>query len=385
MRRAFVVLALLPGIGCANGSPVQPDGYLATTTTTDASSTGSGSPCANGLKDLSETDVDCGGSCADCDNGRACKEGTDCVSGFCDADACAPCGSPADCSPGASCVSGVCGGCVDSSGCVPGQLCVAGNCGPCATNEECAGEPPGKHICSNGSCGGCTADAQCPSGQTCVLGECGSCALSSDCPSGYVCSLGHCYQGYDVQMYQCPGPVSLGGGAWGFYGCQNQITNTPTCREIEYPTTQDFPCTPAGKMGILTGTLTPPTDAFAIEVYQCPGITGLGGGAWGFYGCQNQITNTDTCLEIESPTTQTFPCTDLGRILIGTGNVAAPPGGQAVKLYECPGITSLGGGDWSFYGCQNQITNTPTCNEIESPKTQDFPCDPVGTIGLGPN
>lgn len=51
-----------------------------------------------------------------------------------------------------------------------------------------------------------------------------------------------------VDMYQCPGPVSLGGGKWGYYGCQNQITNTPTCYEVEYPTSQTFSCTYIGKM-----------------------------------------------------------------------------------------------------------------------------------------
>jgi len=53
-----------------------------------------------------------------------------------------------------------------------------------------------------------------------------------------------------VQMYQCPGIVSLGGGAWGFYGCTGQITNQPTCIEIEYPNSQVFSCTPIGKMGL---------------------------------------------------------------------------------------------------------------------------------------
>jgi prepilin-type N-terminal cleavage/methylation domain-containing protein len=51
-----------------------------------------------------------------------------------------------------------------------------------------------------------------------------------------------------VNMYQCPGPVSLGGGAWGFYGCQNQITNVSTCYEIEYGSSATFPCTYIGKM-----------------------------------------------------------------------------------------------------------------------------------------
>ncbi len=186
-------------------------------------------------------------------------------------------------------------------------------------------------------------------------------------------------------MYQCPGVVNLGGGAWGYYGCQNQITNTPTCREIESPTVQDFPCNPVGKLAILTGTFATPEGATAIQLYQCPGIVSLGGGDWGYYGCTNQITNTESCLEIESPTQQTFPCTDTGRMLLANGAATAPPGGLAVPMYHCPGITPLGGGQWGFYGCQNQITNTPTCNEIEFPTTQDFPCVPTGTMTLGPN
>jgi prepilin-type N-terminal cleavage/methylation domain-containing protein len=54
--------------------------------------------------------------------------------------------------------------------------------------------------------------------------------------------------GTQVDMYRCPGPVSLGGGAWGYYGCQNQITNMSSCYEIEYPTVVSFACTYVGKM-----------------------------------------------------------------------------------------------------------------------------------------
>jgi len=53
-----------------------------------------------------------------------------------------------------------------------------------------------------------------------------------------------------VNMYQCPGSVSLGGGAWGYYGCQGQIQNQPTCSEVEYPASATFPCSYVGKMGL---------------------------------------------------------------------------------------------------------------------------------------
>lgn len=61
-------------------------------------------------------------------------------------------------------------------------------------------------------------------------------------------NIGGNISGTQVNMYQCPGPVSLGGGAWGFYGCQNQITNTPYCYEVEWPTHATFTCTYVGKM-----------------------------------------------------------------------------------------------------------------------------------------
>lgn len=390
MRAVHLLFASLCVVGpwivasCATSSPVEPDGYLATTSTT-VTSTGSNSPCANGVKDASETDIDCGGSCAECADGATCATGVDCTSGFCNAaGVCAPCAAPSDCPTGQGCVAGVCGGCVDSSACVPGQICVGGACGPCTSNEQCAGEGPENAICNNGACGGCTNDTQCSANETCVLGQCRSCSLSTDCPTGYVCSLGRCYQGLEVQMYQCPGRANLGGGAWGYYGCEGQISSAPTCRQIEHPTVQDFPCTPIGKMPLLTGTFATPMDAIGVQLYQCPGITSLGGGAWGYYGCTNQITNTDFCLEIEHPTQQTFPCTDVGRMLLATGAATAPPGGQAIPMYDCPGLTGLGGGEWGYYGCQNQITNTPTCNEIEYPKTKDYPCVATGTLVLGP-
>jgi len=41
-------------------------------------------PCDNGVRDLLETDVDCGGgTCRACSGGRACNVGSDCVSGMC--------------------------------------------------------------------------------------------------------------------------------------------------------------------------------------------------------------------------------------------------------------------------------------------------------------
>jgi endoglucanase len=46
--------------------------------------------CANGVGDGTETDVDCGGGCARCVNGRTCSSSNDCQSGVCTAGRCAP-------------------------------------------------------------------------------------------------------------------------------------------------------------------------------------------------------------------------------------------------------------------------------------------------------
>jgi hypothetical protein len=40
-------------------------------------------PCADGQKNNDETDIDCGGSCSKCDNGKACLQPSDCKSGAC--------------------------------------------------------------------------------------------------------------------------------------------------------------------------------------------------------------------------------------------------------------------------------------------------------------
>ncbi len=45
-------------------------------------------PCANGVRDGSESDVDCGGACAACATGKSCTGAADCASGFCEAGVC---------------------------------------------------------------------------------------------------------------------------------------------------------------------------------------------------------------------------------------------------------------------------------------------------------
>jgi hypothetical protein len=189
MRSAPALFAITLIVGCANalglepwhdplgggGSAGAPPGVL---DTDDASATGA--TCANGIVDGDESDVDCGGPCTPCADGKRCHHDADCAGGscgpskVCGADggasgcevgdapschdclkngnetsvdcggSCPPCGASRDCKVDAdcitaSCVGGVCaqvsasGPCRDDSDCLSG-LCVPG---PCATGSCC--------------------------------------------------------------------------------------------------------------------------------------------------------------------------------------------------------------------------------------------------------
>jgi len=39
--------------------------------------------CSDGMRDLGESDIDCGGSCTPCTSGKTCTANTDCKSGYC--------------------------------------------------------------------------------------------------------------------------------------------------------------------------------------------------------------------------------------------------------------------------------------------------------------
>jgi hypothetical protein len=69
--------------GCVAGSPGGGTG--------PGRGTGPGQTCSDGIKNGSETDVDCGGSCPRCANGKACIVANDCISGTCSGGQCIPC------------------------------------------------------------------------------------------------------------------------------------------------------------------------------------------------------------------------------------------------------------------------------------------------------
>jgi Collagen triple helix repeat (20 copies) len=139
------------GNACSNGSAcVNGNCALATAT------------CSDGIKNGSETGVDCGGgTCAPCGTGQSCLTGTDCQSGVCNnLNVC----SSGSCGPGQS----VCG-----STCVNLQSDL-NNCGGCGI------------VCSNSS--PCTAS-------TCTSGGCGVVFVAdgTSCGSGLFCTAGTCH------------------------------------------------------------------------------------------------------------------------------------------------------------------------------------------------
>ncbi|MGZ3405619.1 MAG: hypothetical protein ACXVAN_04180, partial [Polyangia bacterium] len=133
------------------------------------------SACENGVKDPGETDIDCGGtSCSGCALTKACLGGSDCLSHFCNAVSLTCVGS--------QCLDGVkngtetdvdCGGPTCGNNCKVGAACkAASDCasGTCGANHTCVATQ-----CMDGTKDGAETDKDCGGG------TCPGCALSQAC------------------------------------------------------------------------------------------------------------------------------------------------------------------------------------------------------------
>jgi len=197
--------------------------------------------CANGVKDASESDVDCGASCGVCGIGRTCAGGEscgteNCVAGRCEAAVCenerkdpgetdvdcggpqcrtcgldATCLQPTDCASG-RCDEGVCKVplCFDG---VKGQEetdvdCGGSTCGPCRTGLSC-GAPAD---CRSGRC----VDTRCAaarcddelkngleSGVDCGGAACEPCGVDEACGTTSDCSSRNCTAGRCAAVTAC--------------------------------------------------------------------------------------------------------------------------------------------------------------------------------------
>ena len=186
---AALGLAFPLASGCGS-DPGGAGGSGGSTTATSSASTSGGtggdapSPCLDGKKNGTETDVDCGGTCSRCDDGKVCTLGADCTSTTCTAGVCAQptCTDKAkdgketdvDC-------GGLCPPCSDGKSCAFASDCTSGVCtaGLCQASTCNDGVNNGNE--TGVDCGG--ACPVCPDGQPCTGG--------SDCASticeGAVC------------------------------------------------------------------------------------------------------------------------------------------------------------------------------------------------------
>ncbi len=137
--------------------------------------------CSNGMKDVDESDVDCGGSCAQCAGGKKCAKGSDCASTFCTNGLCdAP-----SCNDGIKngnetdldCGGGMCPGCAIGKMCKIAIDCASLTCtnGLCATSQCMDGKKNGTETdtdCGGGTCPTCADGKMCMMGTDCMSGTC---------------------------------------------------------------------------------------------------------------------------------------------------------------------------------------------------------------------
>lgn len=146
--------------------------------------------CTSGVLDGDESDVDCGGSCAPCENTFECQADADCVSGACDDSAspavCAPCGGENPC-PGMRFCNGT-GVCQDELS--NGELCESdAEC----ISEHCVQEET-VSVCCNEVCEGLCES--CLKAKHQLEGQNGFCHLTADgletedeCEDGFIGGL----------------------------------------------------------------------------------------------------------------------------------------------------------------------------------------------------
>jgi hypothetical protein len=170
---------------CPTGLTCFTDGLCYYANETPAGQDMSAAQCVvNGVKDGSETDVDCGGGCAPCAVGLSCGAGSDCASGFCGANqSCAADGCHDGVKDGSEtdidCGGGTCDGCVVGKSCGGDADCASMSCDPVAktcTSAQCSdGVKNGNETdldCGGGVCAPCTLDQGCAAGRDCVSTFC---------------------------------------------------------------------------------------------------------------------------------------------------------------------------------------------------------------------
>jgi hypothetical protein len=102
---------------------------------------GSSPTCSDGITNGTESDVDCGGSCSRCTNGKTCVGRDDCIGALCINNVCTSCSAI-----GNECFSDAHGDCECRNGII-GPVCNSAE--PLAEGvSSCAACPPGTTTCS---------------------------------------------------------------------------------------------------------------------------------------------------------------------------------------------------------------------------------------------
>lgn len=183
--------------------------------------------CLDKRKNGTETDEDCGGNCAKCDDLKMCNTADDCKSGICENGTCTAkkgdgttCASSNQCASGA-CVDGVC--CNDACNgtcraCNPAGVCllIAAGSDPaneCSGNEACNGSGAcGKAVGGSCSAAGDCAISPCVDGICCEVacnGTCKACSTAKTGQANGTCA--YVTAGLDPDV-ECTGVTTCNGG-----------------------------------------------------------------------------------------------------------------------------------------------------------------------------
>jgi hypothetical protein len=150
--------------------------------------------CSDGIKNGTETDIDCGGRCPRCPNGKTCTSRNDCATAYCSENTCKNCVLDLQCgAPDRNCV---CGQSANGTVCLA-FIEQAINCISCPRGAVACLELSPTRVNCYKLCGAtgdpgqtCSSDEQCLTGN-CVDGACSRCATTQDfCQNGdNVCGI----------------------------------------------------------------------------------------------------------------------------------------------------------------------------------------------------
>jgi len=228
--------------------------------------------CGDGMKDGTETDVDCGGPCSPCADGKGCKVGSDCTSTTC---------------VDLVCLASTCNDKVKDG--TETDVDCGGTCPPCTDGKGCGtGSDCADKVCSMGAClppsctdkvqNGTETDVDCGGScsQKCGFNE--GCAQDADC-IGMVCMAGKCaaacndgVQNGAETGVDCGGPTCMpcaaGGGCKGNADCQSGVCQTLMCAATDVWSKSFDDTTTGSDASRLTVTLDPTDDVILSGTFN---------------------------------------------------------------------------------------------------------------------